>query len=71
MIFPIFDYGDIIYEGGNQNRLEKLKRTQNKGLRICLNNHENSDNLHRVAGIAELHMRRCSNINKYVFAETK
>ena len=37
MVCPIFDYGDIIYEGGNTNRLEKLKRTQNRGLKICMN----------------------------------
>ena len=37
MISPIFDYGDVIYEGVTQKRLTKLKRTQNKGLRVCLN----------------------------------
>ena len=30
MISPIFYYGDVIYEGGNQNRLDKLKHTQKK-----------------------------------------
>ena len=34
MICPIFDYGDIIYEGGTYNRLEKLKHAQNRGLKI-------------------------------------
>ena len=69
MISPFFYFGDIVYEGGNKNRLDKLKRTQNRGLRICLNKHVDSDNLHRVAGIAELHVRRCSNIKKYMFLQ--
>ena len=36
MISPIFDYGDVIYEGGNKGRLDKLQRIQNRGLRIFL-----------------------------------
>ena len=70
MISPIFDYGNIIYEGGNQNRLDKLKRTQNRGLRICLNTQGflSTENLHRAAGIAQLYIRRSSNLKKiYVF----
>ena len=36
MIMPIFDYGDIIYEGGTKNKLLKLQRIQNRGLKMCL-----------------------------------
>ena len=69
MIAPIFDYGDIIYEGGNKNKLDKLKRTQNRGLKICLllNQRIGTADLHRQAGITQLYNRRCSNPKKYMY----
>ena len=36
MIVPIFDYGSIVYAGGSMNKLDKLKHTQNRGLKVCL-----------------------------------
>ena len=37
MSVPTFDYGDIVYEGGNTIRLDELKSTQNRGLSVCCN----------------------------------
>ena len=36
MILPYFDYGDVVYVGGNNNILDKLQRLQNRALKICL-----------------------------------
>ena len=36
MILPYFDYGDIIYMGGNANLLNKLQVLQNRALKVCL-----------------------------------
>ena len=71
MIMPIFDYGDIIFEGGNKNRLDKLKCTQNRGLKICMNirNKIGTVDLHRLAGVAQLYVRRCSNLKKYMYLQ--
>ena len=71
MSLPIFDYGDIIYEGGNICKLDKLKRTQNRGLRICLqiSGKIGTVNLHRQAGVAQLYIRRSSNLKKYMFLQ--
>ena len=35
MILPYFDYGDVIYNQGNQDGLDKLQRLQNRCLKIC------------------------------------
>ena len=59
MICPIFDYGDIVYEGGTQNRLDKLKRTQKI----------DTLELHRQAGISQLCTRRQSNLKKYMYLQ--
>ena len=71
MICPIFDYGDISYEEGNQEKLDKLKRTQNRGLKVCLNidNIINTIQLHQFAGIPQLQVRRASNLKKYMYLQ--
>ena len=58
MIAPILDYGNIIYAGGTQNKLEKLKRTQNRGLRTCLGicGRIGTLDLHRIAQVPQLHI---------------
>ena len=40
MILPYFDYGDIIYMGGNANLLNKLQALQNRALMVCLQVHK-------------------------------
>ena len=71
MIMPIFDYGDIIYEGGTQIKLLKLQRIQNRGLKICLSIKERirTINLHQQASVPQLFVRRCSNLKKYMFLQ--
>ena len=71
MIMPIFDYGDIIYEGGTKNKLLKLQRIQNRGLKICLSIKERirTVTLHQQASVPQLSVRRCSNLKKYMFLQ--
>ena len=71
MIAPIFDYGDIVYEGGNKNRLDKLQRIQNRGLRICLsrNDYVSTEMLHHHTIIPKLYIRRRSNLKKFMYLQ--
>ena len=71
MICSIFDYGDIVYEGGTHKRLDKLKRTQNRGLKICLGLHVRFDTLqlHKLADVPQLYVTRQSNLKKYMFLQ--
>ena len=71
MIVPIIDYGNIIYAGGTETKLVKLKRSQNRGLRICLdvNGYISTVALHRLAVIPQIHVRVISNLKKYMFLQ--
>ena len=71
MIAPIFDYGDIVYEGGNKNRFDKIQRIQNRGLRICLarNDYVLTEMVHRLSIIPKLYIRRSSNLKKYMYLQ--
>ena len=52
-------------------RLEKLKCSQNRGLRICLgvNGYVSTITLHRLAKIPQLHVSVISNLKKYMFLQ--
>ena len=71
MIAPIFDYSDIIYEGGNKDRLDRLQRIQNRGLRVCLGiqGYISTVILHQTAGVPKLSVKRCSNLKKYMYVQ--
>ena len=71
MIVPIFDYGNIIYNGGSITKMSKLKRTQNRGLKMCLGiyEHISDEDLHILAGIPQLSTRTVSTLKKFMFAQ--
>ena len=71
MIVPIFDYGNIVYACGSMNKLDKLKHTQNRGLKVCLGKHGriSTSELHRLAGVPQLYARTCSMLKKYMFLQ--
>ena len=59
MILPIVEYGDILYDGSNQNLLQKLQTTQNRALRLVYYKqyHVSVIFLHEVCEIARLDLR--------------
>ena len=60
MIFTIVEYGDISYDGSNQNLLNRLQTLQNRGLRIMFNRqyHVPVILLCEICEIAKLTLRR-------------
>ena len=38
MVAPLIDYGDVIYSGASELKIQSLQKLQNRGLRVCLNN---------------------------------
>ena len=60
LIMPLFDYGDIIYDGLNQRDSIMLQRLQNSALRIILDvNREHSTELmHSELNLLKLEQRR-------------
>ena len=71
MIAPLIDYGDIVYSGTSQKNLDKLQALQNRGLRICINEHQSfsRDALHQRCKIPDLENRRIYNLRKYMFRQ--
>ena len=69
MILPYFDYGDIIYNTANKDRLEKLQRVQNRCLKICMNldMRHDTDELHTLAEMPKLQNRRTAHINNFMY----
>ena len=61
-ILPILDYGDILYHTANVKYPNKLQRSQNKALKICLkqNMRTHTVNIHNDANINYLVHRRYS-----------
>ena len=65
MILPYFDYGDVIYMGGNTKLLNKLQVLQNRALKVCLQVHKRypTIELHRkckttlLANRREMHLK--------------
>ena len=59
MILPYFDYGDVVYMGGNKTMLDKLQRLQVQHLRCLKVEHRHpTDNLHRQTRVNTLCDRR-------------
>ena len=69
-IMPYFDYGDVIYMGGQKSKLEKLQRLQNRALRICmLKPHRfNTDHLHRAGRVPKLESRRAAHLHNFAYS---
>ena len=73
MILPYFDYGDVIYNQGNQEGLDKLQRLQNRCLKICKGYNVRFDTgvLHSVTKVPRLQMRRNAHINNFMYGRLK
>ena len=71
MIAPIMDYGDIIYAGTSSLNLDKLQKLQNRGLRICTNEHFYIPVilLHQRCTVPNLLTRRICSIRKYMYKQ--
>ena len=71
MIALLIDYGDIIYAGASDLRLQGLQKLQNRGLRICLNNQRYTlrIQLHQSCSVLPLKIRRKYNLRKYMFKQ--
>ena len=69
LIAPLFDYGDVIYEGISQVDSASLQKLQNSGLRRVLNCdiRTHIDEMHRTLNIDELSVRRKKHVNCQVF----
>ena len=73
MILPYFDYGDVIYNSENQERLNKLQRLQNRCLKISkgLNVKFGTNTLHAITKVLKLKMRRTDHINNFMHGRLK
>ena len=71
MIATLIDYGDVIYSGTNLKNLDKLQSLQNRGLRVCINEHQTITTavLHQRTKIPDLNTRRTYNLRKYMFKQ--
>ena len=71
MIAPLLDYGDIIYSATSDRNLARIQKLQNRGLRICLNNHVyvSRIQLHQTCEVLPLKIRRKYNLRKYMFKQ--
>ena len=60
MILPYFDYGDVVYMGGNTKLLNKLQVLQNRALKVCLQVHKRypTIELHKKCNASLLTSRR-------------
>ena len=69
MVLPYFDYGDVVYGTASRDRLDKLQRLQNKGLKICMNYNlrHNTEDLHRDAKCPKLEARRSAHLNNFMY----
>ena len=68
MLIPILQYGDFLYDGSNQNLLDKLQTLQNRSLRIIYSKqfHVPVVLLHEVSYIAKLALRRRMHLLLYM-----
>ena len=73
MILPYFDYGDVIYNSANQERLDKLQRLQNRCLKISkgLGIRYGTDALHAITKVPKLEVRRTAHINNFMQGRLK
>ena len=71
MILPILEYGDILYNGCNQNLLSKIQTLQNRCLHLCNFEpyHVPVIYLHQISGIARLDLRRRMHLILYMFKQ--
>ena len=71
MIAPLIDYGDVIYSGTSDLKLQGLQKLQNRGLRVCLNNqgYTSRIQLHQSCSVLTLKIRRKFNLRKFMFKQ--
>ena len=71
MILPIMEYGDIIYGGAKGKLIQKLQKTQNRILKICLytNVYIETDRMYELCKTSKLELRRKVHLNLYMFKQ--
>ena len=69
MLLPYFDYADVIYDKANSNDLGKLKKLQNKCLKICLGKVRrfSTDMAHKLASTPFLKDRRSAHVMNFMY----
>ena len=68
MILPYIEYGNILYNGANQNMID----TQNKALRTCFNiggNNYGVDRLHQMAKLATLNIHEQGHLRNFMYKQ--
>ena len=72
MILPIIGYGDILYDGSNQNLLKDFQTAQNRILRICTNlaRQTSTHQLHVISKLNVLKDRRLVHLNLFMYKQT-
>ena len=72
-VLPFFDYGDVLYHGSAVQNTDKLRRLQNRALKVCLmKGRLTSTNLiHKEAKINFLEERRISHVLKLSFKKAQ
>ena len=69
LIAPLFDYGDVVYDGISQLDSASLQKLQNSGLRRVLNCDARThiEDMHKALDLDELIVRRKKHVNCQVY----
>ena len=72
-ILPYFDYGDIFYHNTNLQMIEKLKKLENRALRICLGSPYRTPRkiLHYSTKVPLLVYRRLVHLRNFMFTRKR